>query len=317
MRTSNSSIIGPYHPLARGKAAASLALAFVLAGCGTPFQTNTHVTLTTPSPTDRLVLRNLVGEVTLKADDGATEVCAKIVKTGKGATLAEANGASEEIEITLAPDPADGTTVIAEAKHPKGSGFRQYEVRWDVTAPPGLRIEVENGVGDLRVERFAKEISLRNGVGDAIVRGDPANPPAGPVKIVSGVGSVHVDRTRGDLTVKTDVGNIHAMAGGNVELQSNVGSVCLKLLPSTAETVKVSTDVGDVRVYLTSEQQGRIVADCDVGSLRIDLDSPLKKNMHVRRNHARAEMGDSDKPVIDLSTDVGDVYVGAFSTSVK
>ncbi len=300
----------PQIALLRRPAAALSLLGLFLVGCGTPFATRDHLTLSAPRPTDRLVVDNSVGRITVKADPAATEVKAEIIKIGKGCNQHEADQAVADIEVSLAN--ADGV-VRAEAKHPGGTGIRGYEVQWQITAPPDVDIDVTNDVGDLHISGFQKNISLKNDVGDAVVIADPADgEPGGMVKVTTGVGSIRADNARNGLTATTDVGNIFALAGGAVDLRSDVGSVSLKLLPTTADTVKLATDVGDVRIYLTPDQQGSILADCDVGDVRLSIDDAKIKTLRERRHHCTAQLGESRTPAIDLTSDVGDIRISSF-----
>lgn len=287
--------------------------ALLLAGCGTPFATRDHLTLSTARPTHKLIVDNSVGRVTVNAEHSATEVRAEIIKVGKGCSQHEADQAVDEIEVTLAAATDDDGVVRAEAKHPHGNGIRNYEVEWKITAPPDVDIDVTNDVGDLRITGFQKNISLTNDVGDAFVISDPADEASsGSVRVTTGVGDIHARRACTGFTARTGVGDIIAMAGGPVDVQTDVGDVSLKLLPTTAEKVRVSTDVGDVHLYLAPAQEGSILADCDVGDIRLSIDDARIKRLRERRRHCSAQLGESQTPAIDLTSDVGDIHIGSF-----
>lgn len=287
--------------------------ALLLAGCGTPYATRDHMTLSAPRPTQKLVVDNSVGRVTVNAEPSASEVRAEIIKIGKGCSQHEADAAADEIEVTLAAATDEDGVVRAEAKHPNGNSIRNYEVEWKITAPPDVDIDVTNDVGDLRVTGFQKNISLTNDVGDAFVNSDPADEViGGTVRVSTGVGDIHALQARQGLTARTGVGDIIAMAGGPVDVQTDVGDVSLKLLPTTADTVRVSTDVGDVHLYLAPAQEGNILADCDVGDVRLSIDDARIKRLRERRHHCTAQLGESRTPAIDVTSDVGDIRIGSF-----
>lgn len=293
-----------------------VALSFVglfLVGCGTPFSSRDQFTLSAPRPSQKLVVDNSVGRITIKAEPSASNVRAEIIKVGKGCNQHEADEAVKEIEVKLIATAEEAGVLRAEATQPMGNGIRNYEVQWQITAPPDLDIDVTNDVGDLHISGFQKNISLKNDVGNAVVIADPADgEPGGAVKVTTGVGSIRAEHARNGLTATTDVGNIFALAGGAVDLRSNVGGVSLRLLPTTADTVKMSTDVGDVRLYLAPDQQGSILADCDVGNVRVSIDDAKIKTLRERRHHCAAQLGESRTPAIDLTSDVGDIRIGSF-----
>ncbi len=247
--------------------------------------------------------------MTIQADAQAKEVSAVVTKIGRGATAKEAQAALSELEVSLALDDAAGA-LRAKVSHPRATNIRQHEVVWRITAPPDTEVRVTTTIGDATVTGFRKDVSLKTDIGDATVRCDPAG--ASAITISTGVGDVHVsDSTRG-LTAKSNVGDIHATAGGPINLDSDVGDVVLHLKPTTAERVLIDNGVGDVCVHLSTSQQGKLTATTEVGSVRIALDGVTMRELRHREHLALAQLGESALPAIDIFTGVGDVLIKTY-----
>lgn len=281
----------------------------LVTGCGTPFKTQEQFTLKAPAGSERLIVENNIGGVTIQSDAQAKEVTAVVTKIGRGATAKEAERALAELEVSLAVDDSVGA-LRAKVSHPPATNFRQHAVEWRITAPPDTEVRVTTAIGDASVTGFRKNVSLKTDIGDARVRCDPAG--ASAVTISTGVGDVHVSDCTHGLTAKSDVGDIHASASGPIDLDSDVGDVVLTLKPTTTERVRIDSDVGDVSLHLAAGQQGKLTATTDVGSVRLALDGITMKEFRHRDHFAMAQLGDSSSPAIDIFTDVGDVTIKSF-----
>lgn len=284
-------------------------LVFLATGCGTPFKSQERLTLTAPATGNELIVDNGVGQVVVRADPDAKEVSAVVTKIGKGSSENEANKALEQIQVSLASEGGNGA-LRATAHQPNSSAFRNYEVNWELTAPPGLKVRVTNDVGNIHVHGIRGDVTLKNDVGTTSVTCDPAG--TGVVSIENGVGDVRVSDSYSGLSATTDVGNIQASAGGSVNLRSGVGDVKLRLRATSEKGVKVSTDVGDVFIQLATNQQGRLAANTDVGSVNLNLDGLSLREFRHRGHHASAMLGDASEPMIDLSSDVGNVVIKTY-----
>lgn len=270
-------------------AAAGLAL---IAGCGTPYTSREHLTLTAPAPAmATFILRNAVGEVTLQADPAATEVRAEIVKIGKGSSPQQADAALEQIEVSLETHPGRSEAVEARAEHPPGGPIRNYEVEWKLTAPPGFALDVSTQVGDIVAEGFSGGATFKTDVGDIKTSGK------------------HLG-----LSAKTGVGDIHAEAAGRIDVRTDVGDARLRVLPGDEDDVKARTQVGELTVELPVGRKGRLKAGADVGSLRLRLESlTLRGEAH----RLEADLGGASTPTLDLATDVGDLTVRSYSSATE
>ncbi len=283
--------------------------AFLVTGCGTPFKSQERLTLTAPANGNQLILDNSVGDVVVRADPAAKEVSAVVTKIGKGSSENEANKALEQIKVSLATEGANGP-IRAQAHQPNTTAFRNYEVCWQVTAPPGLKVNVTNDVGNICVHGIRGDVTLKNDVGNSTVCCDPAGNSA--VSIENGVGDIRVSDSKNGLKATTDVGNIQASAGGSVDLRSNVGNVNLRLRQKCDKGVKLTTDVGNVSLQIATNQQGKLSANTDVGSVYLNLDGLKLREFRHRDHYASATLGDASDPAIDLSADVGNVVIKTY-----
>jgi len=292
-------------------------LLFTLTGCGsTPYSATDTLKLTAAGPVHKLVIDNPVGGVDVRADASCQEVRAEAVRVGRGATQAEAHEALQTIDVTLAPREGDAGTVLATARLPRSSPTRNYSVRWRIVTPAGAVIDSTVGVGNVRAIGFSNAIVIKTDVGaiEVICDRDKAR-TAGPVKLTTGVGDILAENIGADLSAVTGVGKIRAAAGGKINLRTDVGQADLTLLPHNPDTVLVQTNVGDIRVHVPETRPGKLVADADVGSLSVFLGDVAIRNVRQRSHHFSAELaevGGPAGPIIDLTTDVGDVMVRGY-----
>lgn len=199
-----------------------------MGGCNSAaFQSKATQTVTVKAE-KAFTLTNSVGDVKIVADPSATSVRCEAVKIGKGSSPAKADEALAEIKLTTTDGPADDDAG-ARAEQPSGGGGwsgKQWEVQWTITAPPGTRIVVKDGVGDVTVSGFVAGADVKSGVGDVSVEA------RGPVKAHSDVGDVKVvvaGEEAAGVEAVSDVGDVSVTVPlswrGRVNLDSSVGDV--------------------------------------------------------------------------------------------
>ncbi len=218
-------------------------------GCNSARFTSERSTRLTAAAESSLRIENQVGDVRVVADPTASEVTMELTLIGKGSTQARAEEALAEITYAV-QDPAGDTGVTATAKHPtNGGGWhgKQWEVRWVVTAPPGVKIEISDDVGDVTVVGFERGASVSTDVGDVRVMG-----------------------VLGGVTVKTDVGDALVNAAGPVEVVTQVGDVNLELIGESA-SIRAESDVGDVHVVVPTAWSGSVSGGSDVGGVSTSI----------------------------------------------
>jgi len=189
-------------------------------------------------------IENSVGDIKVVSDPGATNVTMELTFIGKGSTQQKADEALSEITLNI-NDPEGDTGVTATARHPSHSGWsgKQWQVRWVVTAPPSVRIDINDDVGDITVVGFDRG-----------------------VKVSTDVGDVRISGVMGGVTVRTDVGNAVINAQGPADISTDVGNVRIELL-ADSQPVKVSTDVGNVHIVVPPSWAGTVKGSADVGSV--------------------------------------------------
>ncbi len=255
-------------------------------GCGTPFEVQETLTLTAPAAAGLIRIDNRVGRVEVVADSNLSEIQATVVKVGKGASLEEARRALSEINVRLSPAEGDPQVLMAEALHPGGSGQRQYEVQWKLTAPPSAELDVRNRVGVVTADGF------QNGV-----------------TVVTNVGEIQLREVRGRVSARTDVGGIDATAAGEMELTTNVGGVQAKIGPENAADVRIRTQVGDVSVVVPGSRTGLFILDADVGEINLRAEDLNLSHIRTTTHHFEGVAGGLRTPRLDIVTGVGGITI--------
>ena len=291
-----------------------LAIGFLTIGCGKPFKSMQRVSLTAELPSQRLRIMGTIGDITVRAEPGAKAVEAIITKVTRGSSQARADEALDEIQISFEMQDKEKSTVIAKSSHPYSSETASYAVRWEVTTPPELTVEIETSVGDVRVEGCTGEVSVAGGIGNVVVGG--AKSPGsslGPVTITNEVGDVRVDHVTHELRASAGIGGIRASASGKVDLKTSVGGVRLRLLQGSSEDVQIRASIGDIHVAMPEGWKGKVLADADIGSTSAHLGSLFMGSVRHRRHHFTADLGDASQPVLQAMTEVGDVHLWTYA----
>ncbi len=252
-----------------------------LAGCGGvyhshPFQREERVTLSAPLPAEKLLVRNCFGDVIVHADDVVGKIQAEIVKTGKGVTMSEAEAALAEIEVSLAPKDGAPGTVVASARHPKGSYRRHYEVQWRIIAPPDVSIDVLSNFGDVKACGFHRGAVLKSDFGDLQAEA------AGRIELETDFGDIEVHllpENPDDVTAYTDFGDVvvrwPSNRKGRLVTGTDFGSLDLGLEGMTMRRVRHRGRYFDAELGGSSEPRTELTTDFgDVSIRRYDVISP-------------------------------------------
>ncbi|MFJ8690138.1 DUF4097 family beta strand repeat-containing protein [Micromonospora wenchangensis] len=157
-------------------------------------------------------------------------------------------------------------------------------VSYEVTAPPGVRVQGETGSGDVELARIGSvDLSLGSGnlrIADA----------SGPVRAESGSGNIEVLNVTGPVDLRASSGDVTGTRlGGDVSAETSSGNITLVL--TTAASARAHAGSGDVELTVPA---GRYRVKSDVGS-------------------GDADLGVADDPaaslVLDLKTGSGNVTV--------
>lgn len=118
----------------------------------------------------------------------------------------------------------EGDTVTIRTRR-GSSAISNLAVDLEVTVPPGTRVTVTNGAGEVTIDNVEGETSVRTGAGNVMVRGSKNQ-----VRLETGAGNVDYDgEPQGISTFNTGAGNIRIGLprdfAGSVALDSGVGTV--------------------------------------------------------------------------------------------
>ncbi len=118
----------------------------------------------------------------------------------------------------------EGDTITIRTRRASDE-FVNVAVDLDVTVPPGTRINVTTGAGEVTIDGVEGETAVRTGAGNVEVRGSE-----GQVSLDTGAGNIdYAGEPQGTSTFETGAGNIDIdLPGdfsGTVELDSGLGTV--------------------------------------------------------------------------------------------
>ena len=209
----------------------------------------------------RLVVRNTVGDVVVRTDAEGTVTAKAVVYHREDGTLRTAGPEDLRVEV-------EGDAVIVENAHRDDPDREDWKMSIVVSAPPGLDLELRQGVGDGTLSGAFGEVSADVGGGDLEVRAESMR--GGRAKM--GVGDLTVEvQAEGPTTsleCETGVGEISvavpAAFDGEVFLHAGVGEIdvenaagvhvdrmgasatCEGRLGSGAGRVRAKTGVGEI-----------------------------------------------------------------------
>lgn len=290
---------------------ATLACAFMglavmqAAGCDVELSTKASetVTVSIADPANKIRLQNMVGDVIVRADASATAVTAEAVKIGKGVDDGAAKAALAEISVSVGPSADESGLIVLEAKHPSGKMGHGYEVKWTVTAPPGVVVDIAGNVGDISVYGFSAGGTIKSNVGDIDVKD-----VGGGVTITSNVGDVKANGITGGATITTSTGDIEVQGAGLFSAKTSTGDVEVRVSGSEIADLRASTSTGDVDVTLPTTWKGKIKASSSVGDIEIRAAGFARGDGTSRKSVSGTINGGGDAS-IEVTCRVGDVTI--------
>jgi hypothetical protein len=255
-------------------------------GCNEAKFTAQQTRTLTASAESSLRIENMVGDVKVVADPAASGVTMELTLIGKGTSQAKADEALRDIELNV-NDPAGDTGVTATAKHPSNGGGwsgKQWEVRWVVTAPPSVKIDVDDDVGNITIVGFERG-----------------------AKVSTDVGDVKVSGVMGGVVARTDVGNAVVNAQGPADVTTNVGNVRLELMGESSN-IRASADVGSIHLVMPPEWAGKVTGKSDVGEVKTVVPGLATKSDMGGGGRVSGNVG-SGSSSATLSADVGSITI--------
>ncbi|WP_328343847.1 DUF4097 family beta strand repeat-containing protein [Micromonospora sp. NBC_00421] len=214
----------------------------------------------------------------------AAKIARITVRPGSGDVVVRATGPATGVRVKRVVryqgDQPDTTYEITgdELVLDTDCGSR-CSVSYDVTAPPGVRVQGEAGSGDVELARIGSvDFTLGSGnirIADAsgTVRAETGSGNievvnvAGPVDLRAASGDVTGTRLGGDVSAETGSGNITLILDKPASTRAHAGSGDVELtVPAGRYRVKSNVDSGDAEIGVTNDPAAPLLLDLDAGS---------------------------------------------------
>ncbi len=234
---------------------ASLALTFVLSGCGivifpAPTAEKDFSMSTSADGAGTVDVIWINGDVTIKVDDAATRISATGKKKATGVTeeLAEEN--LENLDISLLVSESTPKKVYLRFDVPSDTLGIIYTADVELVLPAGVTLAVENSNGDVSVtgNTEATTVDLSNG-------------------------AVTIDEQEGDVTVEVANGSVDVISeSGSVEVEVASGSIDIAAKPDEEDSLIAKTGVGTVEIAVPVTTKASLSLKGNVGGITAVLD---------------------------------------------
>lgn len=200
----------------------------------------------------RLVVNSFAGDIHVHDGEQGTIQVVAVKHAPRSAGL-------DAIDVRMQPTD-QGLQIAAERS---GAGFNNTTVEFDIAVPPGTRVEIDLGAGNVELRDTAGEIEANTGAGTIDVSGN-----SGPARLEVGAGTISFrGAVRGDYTFRAGVGEINialpADAGASVNLTTGLGEV------SVGFPVDGQVTDRDVRGTIGTGRQATIEAHTGTGSIKV------------------------------------------------
>ncbi len=181
---------------------------------------------------------------------------------------------ADEVQVVIRPTRAGercrvdvgtvGRTLKVEAVLEPGLGGNRCEVDVDVTAPAGLDLDADVGVGDIRLDDAGAAMTLETGAGD--VRGSAPSPR---LRVSTGVGDIQLDELVAAISASTGTGGVtlsfDSAPDGTIDASTGVGDVRVTLPDATPVSARTSTGLGSIRQELPQQSEADTVVHLSTG----------------------------------------------------
>jgi hypothetical protein len=230
-----------------------------------------------------LMVKTDNGNITLRGQDGLSEVQVKATLKAWAMSDGEAESLLQEIPLTMTQtgnrvelrvDPRPQFGIIINTG---------YSVNFEVVMPSSALMNIETDNGAVDIENVT-----------------------GSLKTLTDNGRIRLFNVIGDLDLETDNGSIDIQGGlGSLHARTDNGNVSYsgRLL---GPNHSVETDNGNITLYLPSDSALQIDAEVDNGSLSSDL--PLQGEL---RNHSWSAVLNAPDATLRLRTDNGSIRLRA------
>jgi len=204
-----------------------------------------------------LSIDTAVGDVTITAS-GEENISVTVQLTPRKAGIfSSLKKAKEQVEAANLGVTRRGHTIRLEIEG--YSGEARFEAAWRVQAPADLGLEIDMGVGDLKVDGARGPLDADLGVGDTSIHVE-----GGTLKIDVGVGDVEVEAPAAayaTIECSTGVGEVGLRTSGNVLRGEGMISKDLTWKGPGSDSMELETGVGDIDLDLSGPHDGRAGQD--------------------------------------------------------
>jgi len=222
--------------------------------------------ISVPITGEALHIENAIGNVVLRHDAGPEyqQTGSQRVVRGSATVRAPADIAGT---ITSEVRVDEGRVVVTSETPERAGGWR---IDYDLIVPPGTPLELDVGVGDVRIEDAAGSCEARTGVGDIEI----GNASGESLTVSVGVGSLTIGELRSpeaSLAVETGSVDLRLAKDANANLVASVGlgniEICGFAQSSTTARGTLGRDIEGTLGSGAAEQQ--VTVRVGVGEIRI------------------------------------------------
>jgi len=225
----------------------ALIFGLVLAHCSTAIAGRTLEATISRGGATTLGLDTAVGDVIISRGSGEDLHVTITLTARKGGFFSSLKKSERQVERASLSTERHGTRIDLEIKGP--SEESRFEAKWIVTVPSDLALELDMGVGDLRVSGIEGNIDVDLGVGDVTVKGAD-----GEISIDVGVGNIALSASAapfGTVTCSTGVGDVLVTIDDEKHEGEGMISKDLEWKGPGEHSMDLDTGVGDIRVTLS------------------------------------------------------------------
>jgi hypothetical protein len=186
-----------------------------------------------------------VGEApSLQVDNFAGSLTIRAGESGEIQVTANKKASSRQdldrIQIDI--DRSDGGLVI---KTRKPATFSNASVAFEITAPPGTRLDLDTGAGSIDVRGLMNGVKASTGAGSVTLVD-----VQGEIEADSGAGSLDVRGATGTVRLGTGAGSIDYLGDpqGDCRFETGAGSITLRLPAALNIEVQLESGMGTISV---------------------------------------------------------------------
>ncbi len=197
---------------------------------------------------EAITLNASIGDVDIEAVSGLAEVRIEVLLTPRrGGFFSSKKRAEAEVQQATLSTEVRGS-ILELTIEPQADEDRRFEEDWQIQMPPGLTIDLDHGVGDIKVNRTTAAVEIEAGVGDVnleVLGGD--------ISVELGVGTAVVKAPSalyGSVECAGGVGDARLTVDGKeIDGRGFVGDSATWKGPGT-HRLEVAVGVGDAIVKL-------------------------------------------------------------------